>query len=157
MILQTGHDKSADLWSFGVLLYEMVTGENPFYDYNDKHLSQRALFKRIISGKFDFPEGVSSSLSPEVKDLIRKILVVDVKERLGCMARADLDIREHPWFQKAPTAVDFGKLYRKEITTPWVPPVSNPFDGGNFAKWENKPKDDLQPLSKEENEMFADF
>ena len=35
VILKKGHDAAADFWSYGVLIYEMVTGGPPFFS-NDK-------------------------------------------------------------------------------------------------------------------------
>ncbi len=32
IITNKGHDKSVDIWSFGVLLYEMAIGLPPFYN-----------------------------------------------------------------------------------------------------------------------------
>jgi len=152
IVLNKGHDKSADIWSLGVLIYEMLFGTNPFFDYDDPNIDQKTLFKRIISGKFYFPH--KSKVSDDAKDLIRKMLTVDVKERLGCCsARCDLDLREHNWFKD----VDFGKLYRKEMKAPWVPKITSPFDGENFAEWEAEDKRNLKPLSKHEQDQFKKF
>ncbi len=32
IINQTGHDKSVDVWCFGILLYEMIYGTPPFFN-----------------------------------------------------------------------------------------------------------------------------
>lgn len=128
----------------------MLTGENPFY--NGK-MDQMTLFKKIVGGKWTFPKG--NNLSPEAKDLIRKIIVADPQDRLGCMARADLDIRDHAWFGD----YDFGALYRKEITPPWIPTINDPFDGSNFGNWsdlEDK-EHDMTPLSEKEQSLFVKF
>ncbi|KAG7359243.1 serine/threonine protein kinase [Nitzschia inconspicua] len=153
IILNKGHDKSADIWSLGVLIYEMLYGTNPFFDYDDPNIDQKTLFKRIISGKFEFPKHSKAVVSDKAKDLIEKMLVVDVNKRLGCLSRADLDLRDHPWFRK----VNFGKLYRKEIDAPWVPTIKSPFDGENFAKWEEEDKHNLKPLTPKEQHHFEKF
>merc|ERR1711935_1282354 len=64
-------------------------------------------------------------------DIIRKLLVTNPNKRLGCRAKADLDIRNHPWFAED-DGIDFGKLYRKELKAPWVPEISDPFSGEYF-------------------------
>jgi serine/threonine protein kinase len=131
----------------------MLYGTNPFFDYDDPNIDQKTLFKRIIMGKFSFPTKTKAHISDDAKDLIRKILVVDVKNRLGCLPRADLDLREHAWFR----TIDFGKLYRKEYSAPWVPTIKSPFDGENFAEWEEQDKRNLKPLSAVEQKHFEKF
>jgi protein kinase A len=153
VLLNKGHDKSADIWSLGVLIYEMIYGTNPFFDYNDPNIDQKTLFKSIVSGKFIFPTKTKAQVSNEAKDLIRKMLVVEVKDRLGCLPRGDLDLREHAWFR----TVDFGKLYRKEFPAPWVPSIKSPFDGENFDEWEEQDKPNLNPLSDVEQIHFEKF
>lgn len=162
VILNTGHDKSADIWSLGVMIYEMLFGTNPFFDYDDPTIDQRTLFKRIVRGQFQRPQKQASidaysKTSSEAKDLIKRMLVVDVKKRLGCMKDADLDIRNHPWFSNPETGIDFGKLYRKELEAPWVPEIKDPFDGSNFKAKREEDKSGLRPLTSWEQKLFEDF
>ena len=129
----------------------MVTGENPFYISHD--MDQLSLFKAICKGKFKFP--TKSHVSAPVQDLIQQLLVLEPKNRLGCKVRADLDIRDHPWFD----GFDFGALYRKELSPPWQPEIGDPFDGSNFGKWkdaEDKSKT-FKSLSEREQHLFDDF
>lgn len=117
-------------------------------------MSQRDLFMKITKGHFTLPR--SRPICADAQDLIKKLLVVDPKDRLGCLGEGDLDIREHPWFAGR---IDFGKLYRKEIRAPWTPVVKDPFDTSNFARWDDreKGKKDLEPLTHKEQQMFKDF
>jgi serine/threonine protein kinase len=144
---------SLALRSYGVLLYEFHTGANPFY--TSEEMDQMGLFKQIVRGKFKFPADCTASLN--ALDLVEKILVLDPSDRLGCKAKADLDIRNHPWFE----GFDFGALYRKELTPPWKPKISNPFDGSNFGHWSDPEKEKatqgLKPLSSEEQKLFVEF
>jgi len=164
--LNKGHNKSADIWSLGVMIYEMLFGTNPFFDYNDPNVDQRTLFKRIVKGQFQRPQKQTAidayqAVSADAKDIIKKMLVVNVNKRLGCGARADLEIRDHPWFastEKGTTgAIDFGNLYRKELKAPWVPTVTSPFDGANFSKKREQNKSNLKPLSAREQKQFEHF
>jgi len=162
VVMNKGHDKSADIWSLGVMIYEMLFGTNPFFDYDDPTIDQRTLFKRIVKGQFQRPRKQSAidayqNVSDDAKDIIKKMLVVNTTKRLGCMARADLDIRDHPWFANKDTGIDFGKLYRKELKAPWVPTVTSPFDGQNFSVPKAGDKSKLKPLSDKEQRQFKEF
>lgn len=74
-----------DIWSCGITLYTMVCGCLPFDEE-----SKTALYDKILACKFY----LSKSLSPEVADLIKKILVKNVDERATIE-----DILNHPWMK----------------------------------------------------------
>lgn len=119
-----GHNAAADHWSFGILVYELVTGENPFFY---EGMDQMSLFQSIVQDDFDDPVGASS----EVTDLCRKLLIKDPTLRLGSLARGERDILEHPWFAE----LDLPAMLRFNVKAPWVPEISDPLDTSWFDDW----------------------
>jgi protein kinase A len=151
VIMSKGHDKAVDYWSFGVLIYETLAGYSPFYISGTDQVS---LFRRIVMVKYAFPP--NDRIGEEAQDLIQKLLVRRQATRLGNLARGHLDVRDHPWFKKS---IDFRKLLKKEMKTPWVPLITDPLDSSHFDDYSSAERQQRpgKPLSREEQESFKNF
>nr|PNR41017.1 hypothetical protein PHYPA_018420 [Physcomitrium patens] len=74
IILNKGHGKPVDWWTFGILIYEMLAGYPPFLG-NDPV----GTYQKILSGKLKFPRLFSKSS----KDLVKRLLEADLTKRCG--------------------------------------------------------------------------
>lgn len=72
MIMGSGHSFKLDIWTLGVLLYELTHGVPPFNAKMDVDKAQQ-----ILNLEIKFAKGTS----PELQDLIQKILKVEPTDR----------------------------------------------------------------------------
>jgi serine/threonine protein kinase len=84
------YDKAVDMWSIGVITYILLGGYPPFHDEN-----QKALFRKIKKGEFEFHEEYWDCVSDEAKDFISNLIKVNPKERMSCD-----DAHKHPWLKR---------------------------------------------------------
>jgi len=83
-----------DVWSMGVIIYILLCGFPPFYGNNDTQL-----FSKIKRGDYKFLKPYWDPISADAKDFVRKMLVVDPKQR------ASIDeLLKHPWVAAAAKA-----------------------------------------------------
>jgi len=151
IILSKGHDKGVDYWAYGVLIYEMLVGRSPFYSYGTDQVS---LFKRIVQVKYTFPHG--GGIHELAQDLIQRLIVRRQANRLGCLSRGDMDVRDHMWFN----IIYVDKLLRKQIPPPWVPRIKDPLDATHFDSYrhlENEVPSNKPQLSPAQQALFKDF
>ena len=86
-ILAGNYTEKCDIWSAGIILYILLSGEPPFNGPNDE-----TIFARIKTYKYEFPEQKWSKISVEAKDLLSKMLIQEDK-RLSAS-----QVLQHPWF-----------------------------------------------------------
>jgi serine/threonine protein kinase len=151
VILNRGHGKGADHWSYAVLIYEMIAGHTPFYIDG---MDQMTLFRYICKGDYHFPP--AGVMTIEGEDLLQRFLVLDPAKRLGSLARGINEIYAHLWYAE----IDFADLRHKDIKAPWVPEIKDPLDKSNFENWdhlEDKTLKDDPPISNMHQEIFETF
>ncbi len=89
MLAKIGHNKSIDWYLVGVLFYELLVGIPPFFSKN-----RDEMFNNIRSGPLLIPK----NLSPEAKDLMKKLLTRNPKNRLGAKFDAE-EVKGHEFFK----------------------------------------------------------
>ncbi|XP_073002184.1 calcium-dependent protein kinase 29-like [Typha latifolia] len=95
-VLKKNYGTEIDVWSAGVILYILLCGVPPFWAETDK-----GIFDAILQGDIDFKSEPWPSISEGAKDLIRKMLTQNPKERITAAQAL-----EHPWLRKDGEASD---------------------------------------------------
>uniref|UniRef100_A0A3B4AEB3 cGMP-dependent protein kinase n=1 Tax=Periophthalmus magnuspinnatus TaxID=409849 RepID=A0A3B4AEB3_9GOBI len=116
IILNQGHGVSADMWSLGVFVFELLSGRLPFCGFEPMMILTETI--RGID-HLDFPKTISKSASSLIKRLCRN----NPSERLSSQRNGAKDIHKHKWFE----GFDWEALCRLTLPAPIVPKVRPSF------------------------------
>ena len=142
IILNKGYGLSIDWWAFGILIYEMICGVDPFADEDPMKI-----YENILDGKIKF----SSDFDEKSKSLIKHLLQPDLSKRYGNLKNGVEDIKNHSFFK----SMNWDKLLKQEIPSPFVPKIK----GDNELKYFNvypDSDDNAKPYNKD-NDPFKDW
>ena len=111
IILNKGHAAPTDHWSLGILIYEMVAGENPFF-YDG--MNQMELLENIVEEKY-YP--LPNEVSDECFHVVDGLLEKDSTLRLGNLKGRGKDIINKDWFKE----FDLSQLRQKRYKPSFIP------------------------------------
>jgi len=79
VLIRKPYNKEIDIWSIGVILYLMLSGDLPFDDEED---DEQKIAKSIVFNEVEFPQKKFGNKSKEVIDLIKRCLTKEPKDRI---------------------------------------------------------------------------
>ncbi|XWS50854.1 hypothetical protein CRYUN_Cryun12cG0125300 [Craigia yunnanensis] len=144
ILLGTGHGATADWWSVGVILFELIVGIPPF---NAEH--PQIIFDNILNRKIPWPRA-PEEMSLEAQDLIDQLLTEDPHQRLG--ARGASEVKQHVFFKD----INWDTLARQKAA--FVPTSESALDTSYFTSrysW-NTSDDHAYPGSELDDSSDAD-
>ncbi|XP_042371699.1 ribosomal protein S6 kinase alpha-6-like, partial [Plectropomus leopardus] len=89
VVNRRGHTQSADWWSLGVLMFEMLTGTLPFQG-KDRNETMNMILKAKL--------GMPQFLSLEAQSLLRMLFKRNPANRLGAGPDGVEEIKRHAFF-----------------------------------------------------------
>ncbi|KAG9062587.1 Serine/threonine-protein kinase MRCK alpha [Linnemannia hyalina] len=112
------YGKEVDWWAVGVVMYELLVGEPPFFAESAMGIIR---LLRDHEKNLSFDKGME--ISPECKDLITRLLARK-ENRLG--KNGVEEIKAHPFFK----GIDWDNI--RKSTPPFLPVIETPDDTSNF-------------------------
>jgi len=143
VILNKGHDISADYWSLGVLMFELLTGTPPFTG-SDPMKTYNIILKGIDA--IEFPRNITRNATA----LIKKLCKDNPAERLGYQKGGISEIQKHKWFD----GFNWEGLCNRSLEPPILPKVNHVTDTSNFDDY---PPDNDQPPPDDVTGWDIDF
>ncbi|KAG7321555.1 hypothetical protein KOW79_014413 [Hemibagrus wyckioides] len=150
VLTETSYTRAVDWWGLGVLIFEMLVGESPFPGDDEEEV-----FDSIVNDEVRYPR----FLSTESISIMRRLLRRNPERRLGGGERDAEEVKKHLFFR----SIDWSRLLARKMKPPFVPSIHGASDVSNFDDEFTSeapvftPPRDARPLSREEQEMFADF
>ncbi|CAD8091437.1 unnamed protein product [Paramecium primaurelia] len=105
IIRKDGHSFEVDLWTLGILIYEMIAGKTPF---SHPERNQMKIQYLILKNNPVYPP----TMSRDAKDLINSLLQTNPQLRLG--ANGYDSIKNHSYFSK----INWQDLYELKVKSP---------------------------------------
>ncbi|KAF7638516.1 Non-specific serine/threonine protein kinase [Meloidogyne graminicola] len=115
VVNRRGHSISADWWSLGVLMFEMLTGNLPFQGKN-----RQDTMNLILRAKLAMP----AYLSPGAQSLLRALFKRNPSNRLGGGSEGTSALKSHKFF----SAIDWKRLLARKMQPPFRPHFSSSLD-----------------------------
>ncbi|CAF98611.1 unnamed protein product [Tetraodon nigroviridis] len=143
IILNKGHDISADYWSLGILMFELLTGSPPFSG-PDPMKTYNIILRGI--DMIEFPKKITKNAA----NLIKKLCRDNPSERLGNLKNGVKDIQKHKWFE----GFNWEGLKKGTLTPPIIPNVTSAIDTSNFDSF---PEDNEDPPLDDNSGWDVDF
>ncbi|KPI42618.1 cAMP-dependent protein kinase catalytic subunit PRKX [Cyphellophora attinorum] len=137
VIRNSGHGTAVDWWALGILVYEMLIGQPPFWDQNPMRI-----YEQIVQGHIRFPtshstHSGSSGHRPSLhvpraaRDFILSLCKTDPTQRLGHIAGGSKRVMSHYFFD----GLDWDEIYYRRRRGPIIPRVEWVGDSGNFDEY----------------------
>ncbi|KAH0943479.1 hypothetical protein HID58_003116 [Brassica napus] len=142
ILLGTGHGATADWWSVGIILFELIVGIPPF---NAEHPQQ--IFDNILNRNIPWPH-VPEEMSAEAHDIIDRFLTEDPHLRLG--ARGAAEVKQHSFFKD----INWDTLARQKAA--FVPASESAIDTSYFRSRYSWNTSDEQFFPSGEVEDYSD-
>jgi calcium-dependent protein kinase len=86
-VINSNYNEKCDLWSCGVIMYILLSGNAPFEGQNEKEV-----IREIIKGKFSFNGPEWQDISVDARDLIKSLLTYKPEDRISAA-----EALQHPW------------------------------------------------------------
>jgi len=91
-VLERCYSSQCDLWSVGVIAYEMLSGRNPFFDIEDETVTVKQVIGKIMICEYDFKGESWKEKTKESKEFISSLIMYDREERLNAA-----EALQHKW------------------------------------------------------------
>ena len=147
------HSFCVDFFAIGVIGYEFMLGQRPYYGKNRKEIKEQMLSKAVIINE----ENIMKGWSMESADFINLLLERKECKRLGYKGGAK-ELMKHPWLKYYP----WDELKSKKLLAPFIPENEDNFDK-NYCESIDKVSEETQLRYEEIYEsshfrkVFVDF
>ena len=129
-----------DWWALGILTYELMFGQTPFYDK-----SKHKMYNRIINDEPFFPP----ETDPEAVDFVKRLLRKDPKKRAKLK-----DIKSHPFFR----GMKFEDVLALKVKPQLKPRIGSDRSVKNFdSEFTQEAKIDSSAINIQSNGAFNGF
>ena len=135
VMLQQGHSYPADFFALGVIGYEFMIGNRPYYGKNRKQIKD---FIMAYQAKIKF-NNMKKGWSENSKDFINRLLQRRPVKRLGYTGIKEL--KNHLWLKD----LDWDSLKKKKIRAPYIPKVGKEYFDKKYCQ-EEKTNDKYKNL-----------